>query len=111
MSSYDEKNADLHVGDRSASSEASGAPASASNIEAGGAGANAEVDQAWKFLNSNRDAADEDTSSIDMKALRRKIDLRVVPLLFLCYTMQFLDKVILNVSVASLAHCDTRTGS
>lgn len=53
------------------------------------------VDQAWKFLNEHRDAAAAD-GAIDMKRLRRKIDLRVVPLMFLCYTMQFLDKVILN---------------
>lgn len=53
------------------------------------------VDQAWKFLNEHRDAAGAD-GVVDMKRLRRKIDLRVVPLMFLCYTMQFLDKVILN---------------
>ncbi|KAK1711720.1 major facilitator superfamily transporter [Colletotrichum lupini] len=53
------------------------------------------IDAAWKFLNDHRDAG-TDTSSVDMKALRRKIDWRLVPLMFLCYTMQFLDKVILN---------------
>ncbi|KAK1983678.1 major facilitator superfamily transporter [Colletotrichum cereale] len=53
------------------------------------------VDAAWKYLNDHRDAGD-DTSSVDIDALRRKIDWRIVPLMFLCYTMQFLDKVILN---------------
>jgi hypothetical protein len=53
-----------------------------------------DVDGAWKFLNAHRDAA----PSVDIKALRRKIDFHIVPLMFLCYTMQFLDKVIINVS-------------
>jgi len=52
------------------------------------------VDVAWQFLDKHRDAA----ASVDIKALRRKIDWHIVPLMFLCYTMQFLDKVILNVS-------------
>lgn len=100
MSSVDEKNADITVGHRSPSSDASTANPNIS-IEAA-AGANGEVDQAWKFLNDNRDAAAvNETEGIDMLALRRKIDLRVVPLLFLCYTMQFLDKVILNVCAFS----------
>ncbi|KAK1998007.1 major facilitator superfamily transporter [Colletotrichum falcatum] len=53
------------------------------------------VDAAWEYLNNHRDAGD-DTTSVDIDALRRKIDWRIVPLMFLCYTMQFLDKVILN---------------
>lgn len=58
----------------------------------------ANVDAAWNFLNHHRDAAGVDAVNID--ALRRKIDWHIVPLMFLCYTMQFLDKVILNVSCA-----------
>lgn len=54
----------------------------------------ANVDAAWNFLNHHRDAAGVDAVNID--ALRRKIDWHIVPLMFLCYTMQFLDKVILN---------------
>jgi len=58
-----------------------------------------EVDAAWQFLDSHRDndtavPADERY----LAALRRKIDWHIVPLMFMCYTMQFLDKVILNVS-------------
>jgi hypothetical protein len=52
------------------------------------------VDEAWQFLDQHRDA---ECTAIDLKALRRKIDWHIVPLLFCCYTMQFLDKVILNV--------------
>ncbi|KAK5661044.1 hypothetical protein OQA88_12423 [Cercophora sp. LCS_1] len=55
------------------------------------------VDQAWEFLNTHRDAANhEDGSAVDLAKLRRKIDWHIVPLMFCCYTMQFLDKVILN---------------
>jgi predicted MFS family arabinose efflux permease len=108
MSSVDEKTTDVKVGDRSPSSE--GSTAHPSNIEAGPAsvGKFAEVDEAWEFLNNNRDAAEADTSGIDMLALRRKVDLRIVPLLFLCYTMQFLDKVILNYAAVMGIHADLK---
>lgn len=105
MSSIDEKNAEVNVGNRSASSEGSSTAAAAANHAGGDAASTSDagVDQAWKFLNNNRDAAAEtDTSSINMLSLRRKIDFRVVPLMFLCYTMQFLDKVILNVCVTPI---------
>ena len=63
----------------------------------GSAAPDKNVDQAWKFLNEHRDAVAADGQpQVNMKSLRRKIDLRIVPLMFLCYTMQFLDKVILN---------------
>lgn len=55
-----------------------------------------DVDAAWNFLNEHH-GGDIETSSMDLKAIRRKIDWRIVPLMFACYTMQFLDKVILNV--------------
>lgn len=62
-----------------------------------GGASSGELDAAWQFLNSHREHA-EASEPIDLAALRRKIDLRIVPLMFLCYTLQFLDKVILNVS-------------
>lgn len=55
------------------------------------------VDAAWTFLDRHRDVAAGDIP-VDIDALRRKIDWRIVPLMFCCYTMQFLDKVILNYS-------------
>jgi hypothetical protein len=58
-----------------------------------------DVDAAWQFLNKHRNAA----SDVNIDALRRKIDWRIVPLMFFCYTLQFLDKVILNVSCESLS--------
>jgi hypothetical protein len=53
------------------------------------------IDDAWTFLNIHNDTNIE-TSSVDIDNLRRRIDWRIVPILFCCYTMQFLDKVILN---------------
>ena len=38
------------------------------------------------------------TSASDFKALRHKIDWNTVPMMSCCYTMQFIDKVLLNVS-------------
>lgn len=58
-----------------------------------------DVDAAWLFLDAHRDAPGVD--AVDMRSLRRKIDWRIVPLMFCCYTMQFLDKVIYNVSRAA----------
>jgi MFS family permease len=58
-------------------------------------GASGELDSAWKYLDAHRDHA-EASEPIDLTALRRKIDWHIVPLMFLCYTLQFLDKVILN---------------
>lgn len=55
------------------------------------------VDDAWSYLNQHHDEGAND-SIVDIAVLRRKIDWRIVPLMFGCYTMQFLDKVILNVS-------------
>lgn len=44
---------------------------------------------------------DRDGDSIHQKALVRRIDYRIVPLMFCCYLMQFLDKVLINVSFQS----------
>ncbi|KAF4993469.1 hypothetical protein FGRMN_6475 [Fusarium graminum] len=55
------------------------------------------VDTAWKFLDQNREAVGA-SETVDIDRMRRKIDWHIVPLMFCCYTMQFLDKVILNYS-------------
>jgi len=58
-----------------------------------------DVDDAWKFLDTNRDAyVDDGEESVNMAAIRRKIDYRILPLGFLLFTMQFTDKLVLNVS-------------
>jgi len=64
--------------------------------------ASGEVDAAWKYLDHHRDAVAVD--AIDIAVLRRRIDFHIVPLMFLCYTLQFLDKVILNVRATSVWH-------
>lgn len=32
----------------------------------------------------------------DVRRIRRKVDWRIVPIMFLCYTVQFIDKISLN---------------
>ncbi|KAF2624363.1 major facilitator superfamily transporter [Macroventuria anomochaeta] len=65
------------------------------------------VDDAWSFLHKHNN--DDLTSNIvDIKALRRKVDWRIVPLMFGCYTMQFLDKVILNYAAVMGIQKDLR---
>lgn len=96
MSSHgdSEKAGDIDVRAANSSSSASDSPTGLNRIPS------VEVDAAWQFLNDHRDAAG--VANIDITALRHKIDLRIVPLMFCCYTMQFLDKVILNVSLPCL---------
>lgn len=56
------------------------------------------VDDAWKYLeNHSGDGPRGHASSAHLKAIRRKIDWRIVLFMFLCYTMQFIDKVLINV--------------
>lgn len=45
-----------------------------------------------------QNAGNNSGSSINEKQLLRKIDWRIVPIMFACYTMQFIDKVLINVS-------------
>ncbi|KAB8067734.1 major facilitator superfamily domain-containing protein [Aspergillus leporis] len=51
------------------------------------------VDDAAEYL---EDHAGADAQQVDMGALRRKIDYRIIPFMFCCYVLQFLDKVMLN---------------
>jgi hypothetical protein len=54
-----------------------------------------DLDEAFRYL---RDHTDEQSEGVDLKALRRKIDWHIVPIMFACYVLQFLDKVVINVS-------------
>ncbi|KAK5946824.1 hypothetical protein PMZ80_000968 [Knufia obscura] len=54
-----------------------------------------DPDLAYNFL-ANVNASDDAAARVDLKRLRRKIDWYIVPIMFLCYTMQFVDKVSLN---------------
>lgn len=55
-------------------------------------------DQAVVYLEGHSDVH----PNVDLVALRRKIDRRLLPYMFCCYVLQFLDKVMLNVSVVQL---------
>lgn len=55
-----------------------------------------DPDLAYNFLSNVKGT--QDVSHVDLVRLRRKIDWYIVPIMFLCYTMQFIDKVSLNVS-------------
>lgn len=46
-------------------------------------------------------------ANVDLTALRRKIDRRLLPYMFCCYVLQFLDKVMLNVSESHCNHQDS----
>lgn len=47
-----------------------------------------DVDTAWEFLNRHRGTTTaEDAGTVDITALRRKIDWHIVPLMFACYLM------------------------
>ena len=57
-----------------------------------------DLDQAFWFV--EKSSAGNDVypcSARDLKALRRRIDWHILPIMFCCYTMQFIDKVLLNV--------------
>lgn len=56
-----------------------------------------DLDQAYKYLETKDLQAAQPADEINVNALRRKIDWRIVPIMFACYTMQFIDKVLLNV--------------
>ncbi|KAF2155937.1 MFS transporter [Myriangium duriaei CBS 260.36] len=54
-----------------------------------------DADQAFNFLASLNVSVDE-VLAVNLNQLRRRIDYRLVPYLFLCYSMCWLDKAILN---------------
>ncbi|KAL9036728.1 MAG: hypothetical protein Q9214_006008 [Letrouitia sp. 1 TL-2023] len=54
-----------------------------------------DLDQAYWYIHGSAHHGMEN-AAVDIKALRRKIDWWIVPIMFACYTMQFIDKVSLN---------------
>ena len=60
-----------------------------------------DVDDAWAFLESHPSPAHA-ASDDELKAIRRKVDLGLLPLLFAAYTLQFIDKALLNVCSSML---------
>jgi hypothetical protein len=53
------------------------------------------LDDAVVYLEGH--AGGTDSPQVDLRALRWKIDRRLMPYMFCCYVLQFLDKVMLNV--------------
>lgn len=57
-----------------------------------------DLDKAAVYLHSHAQSFGELERSADPKTLLRKIDWKIIPIAFACYTMQFLDKININVS-------------
>ncbi|OAF63088.1 hypothetical protein VC83_00590 [Pseudogymnoascus destructans] len=55
-----------------------------------------DLDRAFIYLAGQDQSRLDD--NVDLKALRRKIDLRIIPVMAACYGLQFLDKVLINYS-------------
>ena len=61
------------------------------------------IDQAYSYMQHAKGSGIvEKSSPTEIKRLRRKIDRWLVPVMFCCYTMQFIDKVSLNVGAHRL---------
>ena len=58
-----------------------------------------DLDQAYWYVQDSSNAVE--ATPTELRRLRRKIDWWIVPIMFLCYTMQFIDKVSLNVGISS----------
>lgn len=54
-------------------------------------------DEAWRYLQDHADITHANADAVNLKKLRTKIDWHILPLMFCCYTLQFIDKVIINV--------------
>lgn len=54
-----------------------------------------DLDQAYWYVHESNNAVEP--TPRELRVLRRKIDWWIVPIMFCCYTMQFIDKVLLNV--------------
>jgi hypothetical protein len=62
-------------------------------------------DEAWRFLQDHAGVPHAEVDSVDLRKLRTKIDWHILPLMFCCYTLQFIDKVIINVGPSILLVC------
>lgn len=58
---------------------------------------NREFDRARQYI-LDSSVTETDSSALYLSAVRSKIDWKIVPIMFCCYMMQFVDKVLLNVS-------------
>lgn len=58
-----------------------------------------DVDEALKFLEANADSIN--LEDVDEKKLMRKVDWMLMPLMFLCYFLQYSDKTLINYAVCN----------
>lgn len=72
-------------------------PSSINSLPKGRTRSMKDLDRVHQFILTSS-PFDHEASPIDLRAVRQKIDRRIVPIMFLCFTMQFIDKVLLNVS-------------
>lgn len=63
-----------------------------------------DFDRAHQYILDSIDQAEPDMP-VDLKVLRRRIDWKIIPLMFCCYALQFVDKVLLNVSELDELKC------
>lgn len=54
------------------------------------------LDKAALYLHNHAQSVGE--RSVNSRGLLRKIDWKIIPIAFACYTMQFMDKININVS-------------
>lgn len=89
--SVEHKNITIHESDE-VSKDNGAAPADSSDNDS-------RLDQALDFLKQHKNDAAVSLSrqASFTRALRRRVDFRVIPFLCCCYTLNFLDKVLLNV--------------
>ncbi|TKX26500.1 MFS transporter-like protein 18 [Elsinoe australis] len=55
-----------------------------------------QADGALLFLRHNAEALPTSSSEQELQRVRRKVDYRIIPLLFLIYFLNFIDKILLN---------------
>lgn len=72
----------------------SGSDGASATSPTGGVHGDKAIDTALNYIQNARSIG----SSVNEKQILRKIDWRIIPIMFACYTMQFLDKVLINVS-------------
>lgn len=89
--SVEKKNISIHESD-GPSKDSDGVLANSSDNDS-------RFDQALDFLKQHKNDAAVSLSrqASFTRALRRRVDFRVIPFLCCCYTLNFLDKVLLNV--------------
>ncbi|KAF2095380.1 allantoin permease [Rhizodiscina lignyota] len=90
---------------KSAIQEHSPTEKDATSIEEGKINVVKDADEALTFLRQEGD--DDAISEVDEKKLLRKIDFMIVPLMWSCYFLQYLDKTLINYAAVMGLYTDT----